>query len=327
MDKDQLYESSSFGQVVIGPPGSGKTSYCQAMAAMLTELGRKVALINLDPANDTVPYESSVSITELVKMEEGMISESLGPNAALLYCMEALSSNKDWLLSKLKSLHGCYFIFDFPGQAELYTHHTMVRDLLRCLDSANIKLCSVYLVDAHYANEPGKYLSALLVALSSMLQLESPAVNLLSKVDLVDKYEALQMPLEFYTEVLDLNYLLDQLQDCPFTKRYHKLNKAIAELVTDYSLLSFIPVSVLDKRSLLNVMKAVDKANGYIYGNKEERNIQRLLSCAVGATSEHERLGEVRDKYQGGGHSDASEEDDEEERLLKAYATQNPNVK
>ncbi|KAA0202147.1 hypothetical protein HAZT_HAZT009804 [Hyalella azteca] len=325
--EETLSHSSSFGQVVIGPPGSGKTTYCQAMATLLTELGRKVALINLDPANDTVPYESSVSVTELVQMEEVMASQALGPNAALLYCMEALASNTDWLLDKLKSLAGHYLIFDFPGQAELYTHHTMVRDLLRTLDSANIKLCSVHLVDAHYANEAGKYLSALLVTLTSMLQLESPAVNLLSKVDLVDKYEALQMPLEFYTEVLDLNYLLDQLHDSPFTKRYRKLNKAMAELVTDYALVSFIPVSAQNRSTLINVMKAVDKANGYIYGNKEERNIQRLLSCAVGAEFDHERIGKVRDLYQGGGHSDASEEDEEEQRLLNAYATQNPNVK
>ena len=41
-----------FGQVVIGPPGSGKTTYCNGMRQFLTGLGRKVAIVNLDPAND-----------------------------------------------------------------------------------------------------------------------------------------------------------------------------------------------------------------------------------------------------------------------------------
>lgn len=36
-----------FGQVVLGPPGSGKTTYCKAMASLLQSLGRKVAVINL----------------------------------------------------------------------------------------------------------------------------------------------------------------------------------------------------------------------------------------------------------------------------------------
>lgn len=53
-----------------------------------------------------------------------------------------------------------------------------------------------------------------------MLQMETPTVNLFSKVDLVDKYETFQMPLEFYTEVLDLDYLLEQLDESPFTKKW-----------------------------------------------------------------------------------------------------------
>lgn len=36
-----------FGQLVIGPPGSGKTTYCDSMSKLLTEIGRKVAIINI----------------------------------------------------------------------------------------------------------------------------------------------------------------------------------------------------------------------------------------------------------------------------------------
>lgn len=36
-----------FGQLVIGPPGSGKTTYCYAMTKFLEKLGRKVAVINI----------------------------------------------------------------------------------------------------------------------------------------------------------------------------------------------------------------------------------------------------------------------------------------
>ena len=39
--------SQIFGQLVIGPPGSGKTTYCNEMGKFLESLGRKVAIINI----------------------------------------------------------------------------------------------------------------------------------------------------------------------------------------------------------------------------------------------------------------------------------------
>ncbi|KAF8024643.1 hypothetical protein BT93_F1730 [Corymbia citriodora subsp. variegata] len=69
-----------FGQVVIGPPGSGKTTYCNGMSQFLQFIGRKVAVINLDPANDMLPYECAVNIEELIKLSDVMMEHSLGPN-------------------------------------------------------------------------------------------------------------------------------------------------------------------------------------------------------------------------------------------------------
>lgn len=36
-----------YGQVIIGPPGCGKTTYCDAMSNYLKEMGRKVAIVNI----------------------------------------------------------------------------------------------------------------------------------------------------------------------------------------------------------------------------------------------------------------------------------------
>ena len=60
----------AFGQVVIGPPGSGKTTYCSGMLQFLTGIGRKVAVVNMDPANDTLPYEYKVDISDLITLKE-----------------------------------------------------------------------------------------------------------------------------------------------------------------------------------------------------------------------------------------------------------------
>lgn len=69
----------------------------------------------------------------------------------------------------------------------------------------------------------------------------------------------LDFSLDFYTDVLDLEYLLRLLDDGPFTKRFKKLNAALVELVQDYSLVSFIPLDVFSDKSLLNLKNAVDK--------------------------------------------------------------------
>lgn len=52
----------------------------------------------------------------------------------------------------------------------------------------SIQLTVVHLVDAHLCCDPGKYVSALLLSLTTMLHLELPHVNVLSKIDLIENY-------------------------------------------------------------------------------------------------------------------------------------------
>lgn len=49
----------AFGQVVVGPPGAGKTTFCNGVLHYFELSGRKAAVINLDPANDRLPYQVS----------------------------------------------------------------------------------------------------------------------------------------------------------------------------------------------------------------------------------------------------------------------------
>ena len=66
-----------------------------------------------------------------------MEAHRLGPNGGLVYCMEYLEKNLDWLLAKIRSeLAGKYLIIDFPGQVELYTHNTAVKNIVARLEKA-----------------------------------------------------------------------------------------------------------------------------------------------------------------------------------------------
>ena len=50
-----------FGQVVVGPPGSGKSTYCRAAAQYLNNTGRSALVVNLDPAAEEVEHCHVVS--------------------------------------------------------------------------------------------------------------------------------------------------------------------------------------------------------------------------------------------------------------------------
>ena len=132
--------SLRFGQVVIGPPGSGKTTYCQGMQEFMTKLGRKVVVVNMDPANEGTPYSCAVDISELVTLDDVMDSLKLGPNGGLLYCMEYVEANLDWLEGKLNQYSDCYFLFDCPGQVELYTHQSSVKNIFSQLAKWNFRV-------------------------------------------------------------------------------------------------------------------------------------------------------------------------------------------
>lgn len=118
-----------FAQLVIGPPGSGKSTYCDGMHQFMGAVGRPCSVVNLDPANDHVSYPAALDVRNLVSLEEVMEREELGPNGGILYGLEELEHNIEWLEEGLKELGDDYVIFDCPGQVELFTHHSSLRNI------------------------------------------------------------------------------------------------------------------------------------------------------------------------------------------------------
>lgn len=320
---------ASFGQVVIGPPGAGKTTYCAAIKQFLEGMGRKVVIINLDPANDNLPYKAAMDISDLVTLTEVMDMLKLGPNGGLVYCMEFLEKNLTWLEEGIRPLvkDKCYFLFDCPGQVELFTHHQSVKNIVEYLQKLEFRLVAVHLVDSHYCNDASKFISVLLTSLSTMLQVGLPHVNVLSKIDLIEKYGKLPFNLDYFTEVLDLDFLLDQFKDEPSVRRYKKLNEALIGLVQDYGLVSFSTLHVESKQSMKTLMAQVDKANGYVYGGLSEvsNDVMSMMSTAVGADFQFDRTGLTQERYMKDDEPLTAEELDEQ--LMNQLMTQQRRLK
>lgn len=103
-----------WGQLIAGPPGSGKTTYCATLLDLLNRNGRCVeaagaahtcaqtlpftrltpslsprsptVVVNLDFANDRLPYECAVNVIDLISLTDVMEAYELGPNGGALVC-------------------------------------------------------------------------------------------------------------------------------------------------------------------------------------------------------------------------------------------------
>ena len=150
-----------FGQFIIGPPGSGKTTYCYAVKQFLEGIGRKVAIFNLDPANDNMPFAPDWDLSEIICLKDVMDLLKLGPNGALLYCLEFLEKNFQHMESKLKEMQaeGYYFLFDCPGQVELYTHHTSVHTIVDRLTKLDVRVCLKIHVTLYFIKTKNHHIS------------------------------------------------------------------------------------------------------------------------------------------------------------------------
>ncbi|KAK4187097.1 hypothetical protein QBC35DRAFT_474841 [Podospora australis] len=264
-----------FGQLVVGSPGAGKSTYCDGMHQFMGAIGRQCSVINLDPANDHTSYPCAVDIRDLVTLEEIMSDDRLGPNGGILYALEELENNFEWLETQLKEIGDDYVLFDCPGQVELYTHHASLRNIFFKLQKLGYRLVAVHLSDCFCLTQPSLYISNILLALRAMLQLDLPHVNVLTKIDRIADYDPLPFNLDFYTEVQDLSYLMPALDaESPALRsnKFGRLNQAIADLVEQFGLVNFEVLAIENKKSVMHLLRVIDRAGGYVFGTAEGAN-------------------------------------------------------
>lgn len=165
-----------------------------------------------------------------------------------------------WLEEKLNEVQDDYIIFDCPGQIELYTHMTVMRRLITILQSCDFQVCAVFLIDSQFMVDGSKFLSGTMAALSVMINLELPHINILSKMDLLSKNARRQ--LDKYLDP-DPEALLADMEKDPTNKKYRKLTEALGRLIEDYSLVRFLPLNINDENSITDIKITIDNVLQY----------------------------------------------------------------
>ena len=123
----------------VGPPGSGKSTLTNGLQQFMTAISRPCSVANLDPANDVVPYVPAFDVRELVSVEEVMEREELGPNGGVLWAMEEIEANLEWLEERLAECEDTV-VLDPPGQPELTIHHLALPRILQRLEKMGYRV-------------------------------------------------------------------------------------------------------------------------------------------------------------------------------------------
>jgi len=235
-----------FAQLVMGPAGCGKSTYCATIQEHFkVALKRTCRVINLDPAAESFAYDCYVDVRDLVSVDDVMEELDYGPNGGLVYAMEYIAENMSWLEDELSDfIDDDYVIFDCPGQIELYSHLTVMRDIVDMVQNLDFRIAGVYCIDINFIEDGPKFLAGALAALTAMVNLELPHVNVLTKCDLLDSEADVDRFLEGDTEAI----VADLRQG--MHPKYRKLNEAMGQLLDEYSLVSFVSLNREDEDNI-----------------------------------------------------------------------------
>ncbi len=246
--------------MVMGPAGCGKSTYCTTMMDHFKGVKRQVHLINLDPAAEHFVYEPTIDIRDLISLQDVMEELGYGPNGGLIYCLEYLIQNLDWLEDALDDFEDDYVIIDLPGQIELYTHFTIIKQLCGELARLGYRVCGVYLLDSQFVEDVDKFFSGVMSAMAAMVQLEIPHVNVLTKMDLLGDL-ADSPELDRFFDV-DPTLLLDSV-NTQSNPKYHLLNSAVVRLIEEFNMVSFVPLNIKEEETIEYVLSMIDVATQY----------------------------------------------------------------
>mmetsp|Transcript_4880 Transcript_4880/g.7836 ORF Transcript_4880/g.7836 Transcript_4880/m.7836 type:complete len:253 (-) Transcript_4880:540-1298(-) len=237
------------GQLVFGPAGSGKTTYCWEIYKNAKGIGKKIKIVNLDPSTKKIFPKNCIDIRELINSSEVMNELSLGPNGSLIFCIEYLMDNLFWLKERIYSGNYDLFIFDIPGQIELFSHRHIVRDFVFFLESGcDLIVSGLYFIDCHFISDSSKFVAISLCGLSLIVSIEVPNYNVISKIDLVEN-----LP-KFIIDRYTGSYIKEIEKDLRLIRNpnFRSINLSLLNLLEDFGMISYHPLDITNSKNFLD---------------------------------------------------------------------------
>ena len=254
---------NKFAVFVLGPAGTGKTTFCKTMIEKMHNDKKSVSYMNLDPAVENCSINNAVDIRSVYPLEKIMNQERLGPNGGLMKCLELLTNDSEWWSDSIGEYNNEFIYVDCPGQIEVYTCSSFMSDILQRFKNENYSICVAFLIDAQFMQSSSKFISGVLTSLSAMIQLEVPQINILSKMDQYRSKDVNRIKTneDLYDEVDQFDDLsrffypdLTLLQ----SSTNPELDEKIIELLDSYNLVSYVPLDITDETSVRTVIESIN---------------------------------------------------------------------
>ena len=224
---------------ITGPAGSGKTTLCEALQDYFLSQDVNAHYINLDPVSNILPNKKyALDIRQHCNLINTMRLYQLGPNGALLKCLESLAGE-----SHLQEILDLYdddlLLVDCPGQIEAYIHQEgSINKIIDLFEKHDYTVLIMFALDSTFSQNSNKFLLGSLVSLLAALHVgtsEGKFIIVSTKMDLsggVENWESLQEDL--FTEDANVNHV----------------NGKILDILDRFGLFEMIPIDLTNPDSL-----------------------------------------------------------------------------
>jgi len=270
--------------LIIGMAGAGKTALVQRMNASSRVNGQTPYLINLDPAVLHLPFGANIDIRDTVNYKEVMRQYGLGPNGAIVTSLNLFATRFDQVTSIIKSRSSegsekseapsaleatakdteaaaaaakslKHFIFDTPGQIEVFTWSasgSLITDML----AATLPTVVVFVVDTPRSRSPTTFMANMLYACSILYKTRLPLVIAFNKVDVAPHDFAIDWMGDYdsFQDALDVE---GRRSDSYMNSLTRSLGLALDEF---YSTLRAVVVSAATGEGMDDLFSALDAA-------------------------------------------------------------------
>ncbi len=172
---------------VVGPAGSGKSTFTAAFREWMIKNEYDAIVVNLDPGADILPYTPDIDVRDIVSIDEIMEEYALGPNGAQILAADLIANHVEEIKNDINEYSTNYVIYDTAGQLELFAFRAASKFIVDYLGGDRSIIG--FLFDPSLSKTPSGFISLLLLSSTVHFRFYKPYMNILSKIDILNDDE------------------------------------------------------------------------------------------------------------------------------------------